>query len=208
MTFELRFGAQDVRTLASNAAFRGHFSVVRLTLQHRCFEGGWSEPLTREVFERGDAVGVLPYNPENDSLILLEQFRPGAIRGDASPWLLELVAGVVEQGESDADVVHREAMEEAGCSLAELVPIATFFPSAGACSEQVRLFCGRVSEAGVGGVHGLESEGEDILVHEVSREQAFSLLSADGIPNGHTLIALQWLNIHWQSLRERWLADG
>ena len=208
MAFELRFGAQDVRVLSRERAFRGHFAVARLTLQHRCFGGGWSEPLTREVFERGDAVGVLPYDPTNDTLVLVEQFRAGALRGEDSPWMLELIAGVVEEGESDVDVVHREAMEEAGCELAELVPIATFFPSPGACSEQVRLFCGRVSEAGVGGVHGLESEGEDILVHEVSREQAFSLLSADGIPNGHTLIALQWLNIHWQSLRERWLADG
>ena len=205
MAFELRFGAQDVRVLSRNVAFDGHFSVARLTLQHRCFEGGWSESLTREVFERGDAVGVLPYDPVTDSLVLVEQFRPGALRGSDSPWMLELIAGVVEAGEADSEVVHREAMEEAGCTLAELVPIATFFPSAGACSEQVRLFCGRAVDAGVGGVHGLETEGEDILVHRISREEALSLLQADRIPNGHTLIALQWLLIHGLALRERWL---
>ena len=204
MSLELKFGAQDVRVLEEQTAWSGHFAVRKLTLQHRRFAGGWSEPLVREVFERGDAVGVLPYDPQSDSLVMIEQFRPGAMRGDDSPWMLELIAGVVEPGESDAEVVHREAMEEAGCELSELVPIATVLPSAGACTEQVRLFCGRVSSASIGGIHGLQEEGEDILVHSVSREDALQLLADDRIPNGHTLIALQWLYIHGESLRERW----
>jgi ADP-ribose pyrophosphatase len=204
MPLQLTFGAQDVRVLEEKTAWSGHFAVRRLTLQHRRFAGGWSEPLVREVFERGDAVGVLPYDPRTDSVVMIEQFRPGAMRGDDSPWMLELIAGVVEPGESDEDVVHRESMEEAGCELSELVPIATVLPSAGACTEQVRLFCGRVSSAAVGGIHGLQEEGEDILVHSVSRMDALQLLADDRIPNGHTLIALQWLHIHGESLRERW----
>ncbi len=204
MAVELRFGAQDVRVLHNEVAYAGHFELRRLTLQHRCFAGGWSQPLVRELFERGDAVGVLPYDPASDSVVLIEQFRPGALRGDDSPWMLELVAGVVEPGESDEQVVHREAMEEAGCELSELVPIATFIPSAGACSEQVRLFCGRVSSAAIGGIHGLDDEGEDILVHSVSRADALQMVADDRIPNGHTLIALQWLQIHGDTLRERW----
>lgn len=204
MAVELKFGAQDVRVLERQTAWSGHFAVSRLTLQHRRFAGGWSEPLVREIFERGDAVGVLPYDPVSDSLVMIEQFRPGAMRGDDSPWMLELIAGVVEAGESDADVVHREAREEAGCELAELVPVATVLPSAGACTEQVRLFCGRVSSAAIGGIHGLQEEGEDILVHSVSRPEALQMLADNRIPNGHTLIALQWLYIHGESLRERW----
>jgi len=204
MSLELKFGAQDVRMLEDQSAWSGYFSMRRLTLQHRLFAGGWSEPIVREVFERGDAVGVLPYDPESDSLVLIEQFRPGALRGDDSPWMLELIAGIVEAGESDEDVVHREALEEAACELSELLPIATVFPSAGACTEQVRLFCGRVSKASIGGLHGLEEEGEDILVHSVSRVDALQLLADNRIPNGHTLIALQWLHIHGDSLRERW----
>ena len=204
MALELKFGAQDVRVLENQSAWSGYFSMRRLTLQHRLFAGGWSEPIVREVFERGDAVGVLPYDPRSDSLVLIEQFRPGALRGDDSPWMLELIAGIVDAGESDEDVVHREAMEEAACELSELLPIATVFPSAGACTEQVRLFCGRVSKASIGGLHGLEEEGEDILVHSVSRVDALQLLADNRIPNGHTLIALQWLHIHGDSLRERW----
>ena len=140
MALDLMFGAQDVRVLDEQTAWSGHFSMRRLTLQHRRFAGGWSDPVVREVFERGDAVAVLPYDPRTDSLVMIEQFRPGAMRGDNSPWMLELIAGVVEMGENDEDVVHREAMEEAACVLSDLVPIATVFPSAGACTEQVRLF--------------------------------------------------------------------
>ncbi len=204
MSIELRFGAQDVKILDATVAYQGHFTLRRLTLQHRCFAGGWSEPLVRELFERGDAVGVLPYNPVDDTVVLIEQFRPGAMRGDDSPWMLELIAGVVEPGEDDEDVVHREAMEEAGCEVSELVPVATLLPSAGACSEQVRLFCGRVSSAAIGGVRGLQDEGEDILVHAVPRSEALEMLARDRIPNGHTLIALQWLQINGDALRERW----
>lgn len=200
----LRFGADAVRVLRDETAFRGHYAVRRLQLQHRLFAGGWSEPLQREVFERGDSVGVLPYYPESDSLVLIEQFRPGALRGQDSPWMLELVAGVVEPGEDDRDVVHREAREEAACELAALLPIARFFPSAGACSEQVRLYCGRVTRAGIGELHGLDSESEDILVHEVPRQEALQLLADDRVPNGHTLIALQWLALQGERLRERW----
>jgi ADP-ribose pyrophosphatase len=204
MPLELQFGARDVRLLDEETAWSGHFSMRRLTLQHRRFAGGWSEPLVREVFHRGDAVGVLPYEPETDTVLMIEQFRPGALRADDSPWMLELIAGVVEEGESDEDVIHREAMEEAACEVSELEPIATVFPSAGACTEQVRLFCGRMSKIAPGGIHGLQEEGEDILVHSVSRADALQMLADNRIPNGHTLIALQWLHIHGESLRERW----
>ena len=98
MSFELKYGAQDVRLLDEQTVWSGHYSMRRLTLQHRRFSGDWSNPIVREVFERGDAVAVLPYDPESDSLVMIEQFRPGAMRGDDTPWMLELIAGVVEPG--------------------------------------------------------------------------------------------------------------
>lgn len=204
MSHTPQYSASDVEILESATVYQGYFSLKKLKVRHRLFAGGWSEPLLREVFERGDAVGVLPYDPVTDSVILVEQFRPGAIRQQDSPWMLELIAGIVEEGESDEALVHREAREEADCELTELLPIASFYPSAGACTEQIRLFCGRVSRAGVGEVHGLEGEGEDILVHSVSRADALQMLADDRINNGHTLIALQWLKIHGDALQERW----
>ena len=201
---DLTFGCDDVRVLQDETAFQGYFRVRRVTLQYRAFDGGWVEPQVREIFERGDAVGVLPYDPVSDSLVLIEQFRPGAMRGERSPWMLELIAGIVEPGESEQQVVHREVSEEAGCEVTDLLPIATVFPSAGACSEQVALYCGRVTGAVAGGVHGLAEEGENILVHLVPVKEAFELLAHDLIPNGHTLISLLWLQNNIDSVRSRW----
>ena len=206
--FRLRYGAEDVDLQQREQSFRGYFSLETLTLRHRLFEGGWSAPMRRELFQRGDAVGVLPWDPETDELVLIEQFRVGALRDGHSPWMLELVAGIVEVGESDSEVVHREAEEEAGCRLGLLESIATFYPSAGACSEQIRLFVGEVIRSQPGTVQGLESEHEDILVHQLPREQVMQMLDRNEINNGHTLIALQWLARHADRLRAQWRSGG
>ena len=205
-SFRLRFGAEDVDLQQREQSFRGYFSLETLTLRHRLFAGGWSTPVRRELFQRGDAVGVLPWDPVKDELVLIEQFRVGAIRDDDSPWMLELIAGIVEAGESDTAVVHREAEEEAGCQLGQLEQIATFYPSAGACSEQIRLFVGEVTQSQPGTVQGLDSEHEDILVHQLPRELVMQMLDRNEINNGHTLIALQWLARHADRLRAQWLA--
>lgn len=202
---KLKYGAGDVRVLEDVDVFSGHYRLRRVSLEHRAFDGGWTGPFTRELFERGDAVGVLPWDPERDELVMIEQFRVGAIRGDDSPWMLELVAGVVEAGESDEEVARRESREEADLELTALEPIARFFPSPGGCSEQVRLFVGRVDSANAGGVHGCDDEHEDILVHRLPRPQVMAWLDDGRISNGHTLVALQWLRIHGDALRQRWL---
>ncbi|MCX2983215.1 NUDIX domain-containing protein [Halieaceae bacterium IMCC14734] len=202
---EPEFGAEDVRILEQPSVFSGYFSVRKVVLQHRLFAGGWSHPITREVFDRGDAVGVLPWDPVTDELIMIEQFRVGAVRNENNPWMLELVAGVVEPGENDEEVARREAIEEAALSITELHPIARFYPSAGACSEQVRLFVGRATRPQQSGVYGCDEEDEDIRVHVLTRAEVMALLNAGRIDNGHTLIALLWLQHHGDALREQWL---
>lgn len=199
-----RFGAADVALDTRETSFSGYFTVETLTLRHRLFGGGWSSPIRRELFQRGDAVGVLPWNPNTDEVVLIEQFRVGAIRGTDNPWMLELVAGIVEPEESDLAVAHREAEEEAGCHLSRLEPIATFYPSAGACSEQIRLFIGETGGADHGSIKGLAGEHEDILVHPMTRSEALAMLDRGEINNGHTLIALQWLALHGERLRSDW----
>ena len=202
--FRRQYGAEDVALESRESSFSGYFSVDTITLRHRLFAGGWSSPIRRELFQRGDAVGVLPWNPKADEVVLIEQFRVGAMRGSDSPWMLELIAGVVEPGESDAVVAHRESQEEAGCPLNRLEPIATFYPSAGACSEQIRLFIGETTGAVDGAIKGLDSEYEDILVHQMPRTEALAILDRGDINNGHTLIALQWLALHGERLRADW----
>ena len=199
-----QFGGADVELERRETSYSGYFAVDTLTLRHRLFAGGWSSPMRRELFQRGDAVGVLPWNPGTDEVVLIEQFRVGALRGADNPWMLELIAGIVEPGESDPEVAHREAEEEAGCQLHRLELIATFYPSAGACSEQIRLFIGETTGADHGAVKGLAAEHEDILVHQMARTEALAMLDRGEINNGHTLIALQWLALHGERLRKDW----
>ncbi|MEM1404563.1 MAG: NUDIX domain-containing protein [Pseudomonadota bacterium] len=208
MSDRRRFRTEDAEVLGDERVFDGYFQVHRRTIRHRAFAGGWCEPVTREVFERGNAVGVLPYEPVDDSIILIEQFRAGSLRDESSPWMMELVAGIVEPGEGPEEVARREAMEEAGCELSELEPIARYYPSAGACSEHVVLYMGRALSDGAGKVLGLDTEGEDILVHRLPRAEVMAMLARGEINNGHTLVALQWLALHGDDLRARWLAAG
>ena len=127
---------------------------------------------------------------------------------ETSSRMLELIAGIVETGESDVSVAHREADEEAGCVLGRLEPIATFYPSAGACSEQIRVFVGELMSAKPGTIQGLDSEHEDILVHQLPRQAALTLLDEGAINSGHTLIALHWLARHGERLRAAWLDNN
>lgn len=194
----------DVEVTTCSNAFQGYFRVDRYCLRHRLHSGGQSAELQREVFERGHVAAVLPVDMARDAVVLVEQFRPGAYAAGWDPWLIECVAGIIEDGEQVEDVARREAHEEAGCELAELVPIARYLSSPGASSETVQLYCGRVDSRGVGGIHGLIDEGEDIDVKVVPVVEALEWLSAGRILNAKTIIALQWLALHETELRERW----
>lgn len=191
----------DVELLKRETLHQGFFRLEALELRHRLFEGGWSEPMRREVHDRFDAVGVMLYDPDRDSLVLIEQFRAGAVDDSVSPWKLEFVAGLVEEGESVEDVARREAWEEAGCKVAELIRLHTYYPSPGACNEQVTLFCGLVDTQGLGGIHGLDEEHEDIRVHVMPFANAWELLEQGRLDNAMSLIGLHWLNSQRASLR-------
>ena len=195
---------KDVDILEKTEAFKGYFRVDRYRLRHRLFSGGWSPEITREVFERGHAAAVLPYDPARDAVVLIEQFRIGAYAADHKPWLLEVVAGIIEGGEPPEEVVRREAVEEAGCTITDLVPIATYLVSPGGTSESISIFCGRVDSKGLGGIHGLASEHEDIRVIVMPFAEAEDRLRAGQIDNATALISLQWLALNRERLREIW----
>lgn len=185
-------------------AFKGYFQVDRYRLRHRKFDGGWTEEMTREVFERGHAAAVLLYDPERDAVVLIEQFRPGAYAAGLDPWLIEVVAGIIEEGETPEEVVRREAVEEAGCTVTALHPIGCFIASPGASSETVVVFCGRCDSRGAGGIHGLDHEHEDIRVLALGRQEALERLAAGGIANLPAVVALQWLALNYTEIRSIW----
>ncbi|WP_346799014.1 NUDIX domain-containing protein [Halomonas sp. Bachu 37] len=196
-------GRDDVELQQRRCLYQGFFRLEALELRHRLFEGGWSNVMTREVHDRFDAVGVLLYDVKRDAVVMVEQFRAGAIDDLHSPWKLEVVAGLVEEGESLEDVARREALEESGCNVGELIKLHTYYPSPGACNEQVTLFCGLIDSCGLGGVHGLDEEHEDIRVHVVSFARAWELLENGRLDNAMSLIAMHWLAGQRASLRAR-----
>ncbi|MBF8222156.1 NUDIX domain-containing protein [Halomonas sp. 328] len=198
-----RFGNTDVERLETLRLHQGFFRLEERTLRHRLFQGGWSPAITREVHVRRDAVGVLPYDVERDRVVLVEQLRAGALDDPQGPWKLEPVAGLVEAGEVPAEVARREALEEAGCTLDELIELHRYYPSPGACNERVTLYVGLTDSDGLGGVHGLDSEHEDIQVHVLPFGEAWELLEAGRLDNAMCLIAFHWLARERAALRAR-----
>ena len=193
-----------IELLDKSERYSGFFRINCYRLRHRLFAGGWSGVIEREVFERGHAVGVLPYDPVADSVVLIEQFRIGALVAGMSPWLIEVVAGIVEEGETPEEVARRETQEEAGLEIQALMPMCRYLVSPGGSSESVRLYCGRVDSRGAGGIHGLAEEHEDIRVDRLPYEEAMRLLEEGRVTNSVSLIALQWLALHRDRVRAAW----
>jgi ADP-ribose pyrophosphatase len=186
--------------------FQGHFRIDRYTLRHKRFDGSWTPVFTREVFERGHAAAVLLYDPVTDRVGLAEQFRMGAFAAGWHPWVVEIVAGIVDPGESPEAAAVREAREEAGIEIGELVSIAEVIATPGGSSEKVQVFCARVDATKLGGLYGLVDEGEDIRIFTLAADEGLAWIAEGRIKNATTIIALQWLALHKNELRQRWVA--
>lgn len=198
------FHSADVKILDQTTVFQGFFRIDSYQVKHKLFNGGWSGDVKRELFERGHAVIVLPYDVENDSLVLIEQFRIGALQNPNGPWLLEAIAGMIEQNETIEQVAQRESEEEAGLSLTEFWPMLSYQSSPGGSTERIYLVLARLQHKVETGVFGLASEQEDIKVHSLPRKVAMQLLDAGKIDNAATVIALQWLALNLDQVHKRW----
>ena len=184
--------------------YRGFFTLSQFSLKHDLFEGGESKPLSRELLDRGQAAAVLPYDPVRDEVVLIEQFRIGAVEDPSGPWLIEVIAGLYEPGEPVEDLIHREALEEAGCTVSDLIPLFHYYSSPGGSNEEIDLYIARTDTSGVGGIHGLDDEGEDIRVLVMKSDAAFDLLAQGHIDSAMPIIALQWLQLNREKIREQW----
>jgi ADP-ribose pyrophosphatase len=200
-------GSPDARieVIERRAAYDGYFKIIRYRLRHRLFSGAISPEIVREVFERGHAAAVLPYDPARDRVVLVEQFRVGAHAAfDPDPWLIEPVAGIIEPGERPEGVAVREAAEEAGLVITDLIPACDYYVSPGGTSETCKVFIGRADVEEAGGIHGLPEEGEDILVHVVSLDEALGWMAEGRLRVASTLVAVQWLALHRDEVQSRW----
>jgi ADP-ribose pyrophosphatase len=182
--------------------YQGFFSIKEVELKHTLFNGGWSRPIKRELFHRGNCVAVLLYDPIRDEVVIIEQFRIGAVQLGEQAWLLEIVAGAIEPGEAAEEVAYRESIEEAGCEILELIKINDFFTSPGGTSELLSLFYGKINSQNIGGIHGLDEEDEDISVTTMKFEDVYQLLLEGKILSAIPIIAIQWLYINRDKLRQ------
>jgi ADP-ribose pyrophosphatase len=199
---------RKVEIVDRELCYEGFFRLERVRLRHSLHRGGMSPVLVREIVEKGNVVAMLPYDPITDMVVMIEQFRVGAIGDQRSAWLLEIVAGLMEPGESPEEVACREAAEEAGLAVRRIEPIARLFVAPSKSSELTHLYCGEVDASGAGGVHGLAHEGEDIRVIPMPAEQAFALLEIGRIDSAWPMIALMWLQTHRERLRRAWSEHG
>ena len=198
--------SKQFEILDKEILYNGFFRMEKYRLKHTLYAGGWSAEISRELFVRGSCVAVLLYDPHTDQVVLIEQFRAGAILQPDRAWLVEIVAGAIEEGETAVEVAYRESMEEAGCEIQELMVINEFYTTPGGASERITLFCGKVDSTQVGGIHGLDHEDEDILVRAVNFKDALVMLENNEIESAIPIIALQWLALNKDKLQQQWLS--
>lgn len=186
--------------------YDGHFKVTKYKLTHEKFDGETTAVVQRELVARNDAVAMVAYDPYTDELVLVEQFRIGAIN-EEQPWLIEVVAGLIEDGESPEDVTIRECQEEIGCRPSELLKIGGFYTSPGGNSEWIHLYIGKVSVSELAESGGLDHEGEDINIIVVPGSDIPYMLSTGEIRSAIAIIGLQWFVMNQQNIRQQWCSD-
>ena len=205
-----QFSQEDMEIVAEKTLYKGFFTLKQIQFKHKLFAGGESEIVTRELLIKGAASAVIAYDPKADSVVLVEQVRIGAAYHPdpmRSPWLLELIAGMVEKDEKPEEVALRESKEEAGITVKNLTHCLSVWDSPGGTVERLYLFVGKVDSTQAKGIHGLADENEDIRVHVVKREQAYQWMCEGKIDNGIAVIGLQWLQLNYAQLQKRWLRN-
>ncbi|PWR18648.1 NUDIX domain-containing protein [Zavarzinia aquatilis] len=195
---------KTVEILSREIVHKGFYPKTVLRLRHRRFDGTMSAEISRDILEQGGAAVVLPYDAASDRVLLIEQFRPAPLLMDDDPWLLETVAGRTEPGEDPAETARREAVEEAGLAVTDMVRAAIGYPSPGCLKELATIFVGRCDLSRSGGLHGLADEHEDIKVHVVTVDEALAMAADGRLRNMPALVALYWLALNRADLRRRW----
>ena len=196
---------KEFKIINKEILYSGFFRMEKYCLQHTLYAGGWSAEINRELFVRGSCVAVLLYDPERNKVVLIEQFRAGAILNPDRAWLVEIVAGAIEENETAKEVAYRESIEEAGCEIQELIVINEFYTTPGGASERITLFCGKIDSSKVGGIHGLDHEDEDIWVRTVDFDEAYRMIENNEIESAIPIIAIQWLALNKEKILQKWL---
>jgi len=185
-----------VEIISHRCIFDDVFKIEDARLRFERHDGSMSEPVRRLKFERGESAAALVVNAERKSVYLTEQFRYPTLE-KAGGWLIEIMAGSIEEGETPIDCVRREIGEELGIDadrIERLDQVASFFVSPGGSSERIVLFCAVVTDAArIAAGGGVAAEGEDIKVLEWPLDEFLAKLQSCELTDAKTIIAGYWL---------------
>ena len=195
----------DVEILDESVLSEHFFTLKQYKVKHSSFLDGDCPPVVRERLEGKTAVSILLFDPREDAIVCVEQFRIGLMGVADRSWSIETVSGFCDVAhEKPQEVAAREVTEETGCELQDLIEVGEFFVSPGSSTERITVFVGCVDSSKVSGVHGLAHEGEEIRPVVIPREAAVSQLFTE-LNSTSIIIALQWLQINLDELNQRWL---
>lgn len=203
--FSPRFTIKDVNIHKKERIFKKYFAIDEYQLSYKRFDGTQSQVFTREIFERdANAVGILIYDVKTDEVALIEQFRPGALNDPQSPWLIEIVAGMVDSGESEIQAAVREVKEEIGLEIKErdLHLISSILPSPGGISEKVTVYIAKADLSKLGEHGGLASDGEDIRIFKAKFDDAYMQVENGRIHNAIAMLSLMYLKLHKSAITQ------
>ena len=191
---------------AKRSVYKGFFSVEEHDLTYQKFNNEQSNVVTRSTLVSSDAVIVLPYDPINDRILLIEQFRAGPyVKGDENPWVLEPIAGLIDEGETPESAGIREAQEEAHLEIKRLELVARSYPSPGISTEFFHQYIGIVELLDSSDlIAGLSSENEDIRSHIFEYEQFFEMIERGKVNVGPLILLGLWLSKNRTRLRKKY----
>lgn len=173
-----------------------YYILNRVSFDYLMKDGRWVNTM-REVYDRGDGAGILLYNKEKKTIILIKQFRmPTFMNDNEDGFLVEIAAGMLDKDNPEACII-RETEEETGYRLKEVKKVYEGYSSPGVMTEKMHFFVGeytdnmKVNEGG-----GLDSEDEDIEVLEIPFQEVVDKLHNGEIVDTRTIVLLQYAIIH------------
>lgn len=186
-----RIRVKSERVLSDN-----YGTLKSTTFEWRRNDGKW-QTLTRDVFDRGNAAAILPYNLKRRTVVLVRQFRLPTYLNGHDDLLIEAAAGLLDEA-SPENRIRAEAEEETGYRLHHVHKLFEAYMSPGTVTEKIYFFVAeyepemRISDGG-----GLADEGEDIEVLELAFDEALAMMSDGRIEDAKTIMLLQYaaLNI-------------
>jgi ADP-ribose pyrophosphatase len=196
--------SEGFEVVERNAIYTGFLRLAQYRLRLDAPAAFPEGLMYRERIEGLRAAAVLPFDPARERIVLVKQFRIGALGAPGGAWLLEPPGGVVDPGESSEEAARREAWEEAGCRIESLEPILCCHTSPGVSDESVDLYCGAVDSTVLPATGGRRGEGEWTEVVALDLDAAIRDLGRGMLTAATLIISVQWLALNRWRLRELW----